>query len=212
MDNKNWHKNTVIQETISNLESNNMRGFHIKSLEELHKKIKELVAEGSIVSVGGSMTLFETKVIDLLREENYTFLDRYKEGLNYDDIKKIYRESFSADAYFTSTNAITRKGELYNVDGMGNRVAAMVYGPDQVIVVCGYNKIVDDINAATMRNRNISAPINAKRLNRKTPCAETGYCMDCKSPDRICAEYVVIKRQMIKDRITVLILDDSYGY
>jgi len=212
MENKSWHKDTVIEETISNLEKNNMSGFHIKSISKLHSKIKELVNSGSTVSVGGSMTLFETGVIDLLREEDYTFLDRYKEGLTPGDIKQIYRESFSADAYFTSTNAITRKGELYNVDGKGNRVAAMAYGPDQVIVVCGYNKIVDDIDAATMRNRNIAAPINAKRLNRKTPCAATGYCMDCSSPDRICSEYVVIKKQMMKGRITVLILDEDYGY
>ena len=212
MENKNWHKETVIEETISNLEKNNMNAFHIKSIDELHSKIKELVKLGSLVSVGGSMTLFETGVIDLLREEDYTFLDRYKDGLTQDDIKQIYRDSFSADAYFTSTNAITRKGELYNVDGRGNRVAAMAYGPDKVIVVCGYNKIVDDVDAAIMRNRNVAAPINAKRLNRKTPCAKTGYCMDCTSPDRICGEYVIIKRQMVSERITVLILDDSYGY
>ena len=212
MDNKKWHKDTVVSEIIENLEKNNMKGFHIKSIEDLHNKIKELVAGGSTVSVGGSMTLFETGVIDLLRNEDYNFLDRYKEGLSPADIKQIYRDSFSADAYFTSTNAITRKGELYNVDGSGNRVAAMIYGPDKVIVVCGYNKIVDDVDSAIKRNRSVSAPINAKRLSRKTPCAQTGYCMDCNSPERICSEYVIIRKQMVKDRINVLILDESFGY
>lgn len=212
MENIRWHKDVIVKETIKNLVKNNMSGFHIKSKEELHSKIKELVKAKSTVSVGGSITLFETGVINLLRKEDYNFLDRYEEGLSADDIKNIYRKSFSADAYFTSTNAITRSGELYNVDGRGNRVAAMIYGPDKVIVICGYNKIVDDIDAAIKRNKNISAPINAKRLNRKTPCATSGTCMECSSPDRICSDYVLIKKQMDKDRICVLILDESYGY
>lgn len=212
MKNKIWHKEKIIETTISNLEKNNMLGIHVKTIDQLHIKIKELLKEGSLVSVGGSMTLFETGVIDLLRKEDYNFLDRYKEGLSANDIRDIYRQSFSCDAYFASLNALTINGEIYNVDGRGNRVAAMLYGPEKVILICGYNKIVKDIEAAIARNRNICAPINAKRLNKNTPCAVTGYCTDCNSLDRICNEYTIIRKQYEKGRIIVMILDDDYGY
>lgn len=201
-----------ISKTIENLEKNNMHGYFVATEEELLNKIKELINEGDTVSVGGSMTLFETGTIDFLRNEKYNFLDRYEEGLKPEDIKEIYRKSFSADAYFTSSNAITEEGELYNVDGRGNRVAAMVYGPDKVIVVVGVNKIVRDLDEAIMRNREWAAPANARRLSRKTPCAEVGYCMDCSSKERICSDYVVIKKQMDVDRIHVIIVNKELGY
>ena len=157
------------------------------------------------------MSLFETWVIEHLRSGRCEFLDRYKEGLTADEIKEIYRKSFFCDAYFTSTNAITEEGELYNVDGNGNRVAAMLYGPDKVIVIAGVNKIVKDINEAIYRVENLAAPANAKRLNRKTPCTVTGKCMNCNSPERICREYTVI-RKPVPNRIFVLLLNEEYGY
>ena len=141
----------------------------------------------------------------------YEFLDRYKEGLKPEEIKQIYREAFFCDAYFTSTNAITEDGELYNVDGNGNRVAAMLYGPDKVIVIAGVNKIVKNINEAISRVENLAAPANAKRLNRKTPCVITGKCMNCNSPERICREYTVI-RKPAPNRIFILLLNENYGY
>jgi hypothetical protein len=198
--------------TIENLEKNNMKGHFVQDEKEAVNKIDQLIKEGDMVSTGGSMTLFETGVIDFLRNGKYNFLDRYKEGLTPEDIKDIYIKSFAADAYFTSSNAITEEGELYNVDGRGNRVAAMIYGPDKVIVVVGVNKIVRDLDEAIMRNREWAAPANAKRLNRKTPCSEVGYCMDCSSKDRICSEYVTIKRQMDSDRIHVIIVNKELGY
>ncbi|MDU6247366.1 MAG: Na/Pi symporter [Paeniclostridium sordellii] len=129
-----------------------------------------------------------------------------------EEIKDMYRKAFICDAYFTSTNALTENGELYNVDGNGNRVAAMLYGPDKVIVICGVNKIVKNIEEAIKRNESISAPANAKRIDTKTPCKVTGYCMDCDSSDRICCEYTLIKRQRNKERIHVIIIDDNFGY
>ncbi|SKA92683.1 Uncharacterised ACR, YkgG family COG1556 [Caloramator quimbayensis] len=201
-----------VQRTIENLEKNNIEGFYVKSEEELIKKITEIVKEGSTVSVGGSMTLFETGVINHLRSGRYNFLDRYKEGLSTDDLKDIFRKSFFADAYFTSSNAITEEGEIYNVDGNGNRVAAMIYGPDKVIIIAGINKIVRDLDEAIIRNREMSAPANAKRLNKNTPCTKTGYCMDCSSPDRICRNYVLIKNQGKKGRMFVIFVDKQLGY
>ncbi|CEI72817.1 lactate utilization protein [Romboutsia hominis] len=207
-----WINEKRIEKTIKALEKNNMNGYLAKDTDDIINIIKELVDEKSLVACGGSMTLFKTGIIDLLRSGRYNFLDRYEENLSPQEMKEIFRKSFCADAYFTSTNAITEEGELYNVDGMGNRVAAMLYGPDKVIVVCGVNKIVKNIDEAINRNKVVSAPANAKRLNAKTPCKEVGYCMDCSSSERICCEYTIIKKQRIPNRIHIIFINESFGY
>lgn len=207
-----WVNEKRIEKTIKALEKNNMKGYLAKDTDDIINIIKELVDEKSLVACGGSMTLFKTGIIDLLRSGRYNFLDRYEENLSSQEMKEIFRKSFCADAYFTSTNAITEEGELYNVDGMGNRVAAMLYGPDKVIVVCGVNKIVKNIDEAINRNKVVSAPANAKRLNTKTPCKEVGYCIDCSSSERICCEYTIIKKQRIPNRIHIIFINESFGY
>ncbi|MDT8716799.1 lactate utilization protein [Clostridium sp. 19966] len=207
-----WCNEMTIERTIKALEKNNMNGYYINSRDELIEKINSLINEGDMITVGGSATLNETGILELLRSGKYNFLDRYKEGLSGEEIGEIFRKAFFCDAYFTSTNALTENGELYNVDGNGNRVAAMLFGPKKVIVICGVNKIVKNIEEAVERNKRCSAPMNAKRLNKPTPCAKVGYCMDCSSSGRICNEYTVIKRQSNKERIHVLILNEALGY
>ena len=207
-----WVNEQKIIRTIEALEKNNMNGYLVENEEELIDKIKEIVSEGSMVACGGSMSLFETGVINHLRSNRYKFLDRYKEGLIKEELVKIYKEAFFADAYFSSSNAITEDGQLYNVDGNGNRVAALLYGPEKVIIICGVNKIVPTLEDAIKRNETISAPANAKRLNKNTPCTKVGYCMNCNSKERICSEYTVIKRQSIKERIHVIFLNKDIGY
>ena len=207
-----WVNEEKILRTINSLEKNNMNGYIVNSKEELIDMIISLTNEGDKVSCGGSMSLVETGVMDHLRSGRYDFLDRAKEGLSAMDIDRIYRESFFADAYFSSTNAITEGGELYNVDGNGNRVAALLFGPKKVIIVAGVNKIVKNLDEAIKRNREISAPANAKRLNKSTPCTKIGYCMDCKSAEKICRGYTLIKSQKDKNRIHVIFLNDSIGY
>jgi len=210
--NMKWLKESRVNGTINSLKKNGMNGYLVNSHEELIEKINELTNDGDTVSCGGSMSLFETGVIDYLRSGKYNFLDRYEDGLSKDDLKKLYRNTFSADVYFTSTNAITEKGELYNVDGNGNRVAAMLYGPDKVIIIAGINKIVENIEEGIKRNERVSAPANCKRLNRATPCVKVGHCMDCSSEERICNEYTIIRRQGNKDRIHVIFLNEELGY
>lgn len=207
-----WVNEEKILRTIASLEKNNMNGYIVSNKEELINKIISLTNEGEKVSCGGSMSLTETGVMDLLRSGRYNFLDRAKEGLSVEDIDRIYRECFFADTYFSSSNAITEAGELYNVDGNGNRVAALLFGPKKVIIVAGVNKIVKNLDEAIKRNREIAAPANAKRLNKSTPCTKIGYCMDCKSPEKICREYTVIKSQKDKNRIHVIFLNDNIGY
>ena len=140
-----------IERTIEALKENGINGYKVKNKEELKELIESLIESKSTVTVGGSMTLFESGIIDLLRNGDYNFLDRYKEGLSREDIEKIYRDAFFSDYYLTSTNALTEKGELYNVDGNGNRVAAMIFGPKKVIVVVGVNKLVKNLDEAIIR-------------------------------------------------------------
>ena len=136
-----WVNEKKIEKTINNLKKNNISGYYVKDNDELINLIKDIAKEGEVVSVGGSMSLFESKVIELLRSGRYEFLDRYKKDLTQEDIKEIYRKSFFADTYFASANAITEDGKIFNVEGNGNRVAAILYGPDKVVLIVGVNKI-----------------------------------------------------------------------
>lgn len=207
-----WLIEQKINRVIENLEKSNMEGYYAKDEKDALDILKTLVNKGESVAVGGSETLFQMGAIDFLRNGDFEFLDRYAPGLTRKEVVDIFKKSFLADTYIVSSNAITEKGELYNVDGNGNRVAAMLYGPDKVIVIIGRNKIVKDVDEAIKRNREIAAPTNAKRLNRKTPCTRIGYCMDCSSEERICNEYTLIRRQGTKGRIKVIIVGKELGY
>ncbi|WP_238881246.1 lactate utilization protein [Clostridium sp. YIM B02551] len=213
MDNNiSWYIEKQVERTINNLNNRNMEGYFVKDRYELINKVKEFISIGSNVGVGDSLTLSETGVLDLLRNGDYNFLDKYKAGLTKADKREIYIKNFGADIFVSSTNAITENGELYNIDGNGSRVAPMLYGPNQVIIVVGINKIVKDIEAAEKRVRQYSAPIDAKRLNKDTPCTKLGYCVDCKSPNRICNDFVIIRGQFNKGRIKVIIVGERLGY
>jgi len=201
-----------IKMTMENLEKNNISAYSVETEEEALKKLEELIPAGSTIGIGGSMTLFEVGAIDFIRKGDYKVLDRYKEGLTPAEIKEIFKKSFSADVYLTSSNAITEDGELYNVDGTGNRVAAMLFGPDKVIVIVGINKLVKDLEQAVLRVKETAAPANNKRLNKNNPCTKVGHCMDCKTEGRICNEYTVIKRQAVKGRMHVIIVNKELGY
>ncbi len=203
-----------MERCAENLRRNNIYCECVDNCEEALDVISTLIKPGDKVSVGGSMSLFESGIIEMLRNGDYDFLDRYEMGLTPEDITDIYLKSFSVDAYFMSSNAITEKGELYNVDGNGNRVAALVYGPKSVIIVAGYNKIVRDLEEAKRRVCEIAAPANATRLHLDTPCAHTGKCADCKGDSRICAISVVTSKQMpkFKDRIKVILVGEELGY
>ncbi len=178
----------------------------------MKKALKELINENSVVGVGDSVTLLETGIIDFLRNGNYDFLDKYREGITGEEKRHLYIRNFSADTFMCSTNALTEDGELYNIDGNGSRVAPIIYGPKQVIIVTGINKIVRNIEEAEKRVRNYSAPLDAKRLGKNTPCTTLGYCADCRSPDRICNDFTIIRGQFVKDRIKVIIVGKNLGY
>lgn len=207
-----WYTAKQVEKTINNLEKRNMKGIFVSDEEALIVQLRELIQEGSVVGVGDSVTLEETGVLEFLREGNYTFLDKYREGITKEEKKHLYIENFSADTFMCSTNGLTEEGELYNIDGNGSRVAPMIYGPKQVIIVAGINKLVRNLEEAQNRVRNYAAPIDAKRLGRDTPCTKIGHCVDCKSPNRICNDFVTITGQFVKDRIKVIIVGKSLGY
>lgn len=200
-----------IKRTISNLKSRNIDAQYFISQDELSAKIKGYLKDDIVVSTSGSQTLFDLGIIKQLREGNHLFLDRHID-LTKEERRKLYLESFNADIYFSSSNAITESGIIFNMDGTGNRVASLIYGPLKVIIVIGTNKIVKTEEDALARHKYVSGPLNAKRLGVNTPCVETGYCMECNSIEKICNVKVLINRQKEKDRISVFIVEGNYGF
>ena len=211
-----------IKLTIENLNKNNMEAFFVETKEDALKKALSFLNDGDCVSVGGSVTLSEIGMLDALKNGNYNYLDRYAAS-SPSEMHEIFRKCFTADAYITSSNAVTENGELYNVDGNANRVAAMMYGPKKVVVIVGKNKIVKDIDAAVLRVKTIAAPLNCKRLNKETYCVKTGHCVTvdngqsckmgagCRSKDRICRNFTVIGEHL-PNRIKVIIVNEDLGY
>ena len=210
----------MFENIIENLKRNNMNALAVETASDALEYIKNTIPEGAVVSNGGSVTLSEIGAIELFRKGNYNFLDRGADGLSRDEIEDIFRKSFFADYYLMSTNALTEDGLLYNVDGNSNRVAALVYGPENVIIVAGRNKIVKNIDEAIKRVKTVAAPKNCVRLNCMTYCNAKGECVcadsndfdGCDTDSRICCNYVISSKQRKKGRITVIIVNEDLGY
>lgn len=201
-----------IQKTIRGLQSNNMAGFYVETVPELLSLLSTLLVEGERIGCGDSVTLEETGVFDYLRNGNFIFYDKHQPNLTSEEKRAIYLKNFDADTFMTGTNAITIDGQLFNIDGNGSRVAPMIYGPKQVIVVVGINKLVNTVEDAVYRTRQVAAPLDARRLRKNTPCVTLGKCVDCRHEQRICNDFVLISRQFIKDRIKVILINGTYGY
>ena len=196
---------------IECLEARNMTGHYAETCEDAVQIALELTPEGSYVSFGGSVTISETGIRDALKAGNYDVRDPWdakdpSEGL------RIRRESLLSDVFFTSTNAITIDGELINVDGTGNRVAALIFGPKKVVVVVGANKIVADEAEGRARIKTLAAPPNNIRLGNETPCSVTGKCNNCLSPRTICNHTVITRRSGIPGRVHVILVNENLGY
>ncbi|MCI8922043.1 MAG: lactate utilization protein [Acutalibacter sp.] len=203
-----------IQRTMQALAKNRIPAFYAPTKEDAVKLVESMMEPGNVISCGGTVTLRETGIRDLMLRGKYTFLDR--EAMNPEE---VYQKTFSADVFLTSANAITEEGQLYNVDGRGNRVAAMIYGPKKVIVVAGVNKIVRNVDEAIMRVKTTAAPPNALRQNMGTPCQQLGTCVGCKgemaegcaAETRMCCHYVVTGWQKT-ERIHVVLVGEDLGY
>ena len=206
-----------LERTAAALEKNNIKAFICENKDEALNIVKGLLTKGSTVSNGGSVSLSQCGVIDLLRCGDYNYLDRT--GLEGEALQKLYRDCFFADSYLCSSNAVTEDGYLYNVDGNSNRVSAITFGPKQVIMVVGMNKVVRNIDEAIHRVKSVSAPANTKRLGCDTYCEKKGVCVGingCISDGcdgaRICCNYVISAKQRIKDRIKVILVKEELGF
>ena len=184
--------------------------YYCSTAEEAVEKVLELIPEGDVVSWGGVATVDQLGIKDRLRQRNQPLIDR-DTAKTPDERMDMLRQALTCDTFLMSSNAISEDGQLVNIDGMANRVAALCFGPKQVIVVAGMNKVAGDLNAAIARARNVAAPANAQRFNIKTPCAVNGQCGDCTSPDCICAQIVTPRFSKIPGRIKVVLVGEVLG-
>lgn len=210
-----------MEKTKNALENNNMTAYTVKTKEEAADIVRSLLKKGDVIASGGSVTLNQCGITDIIKSPDYIYLDR--NSVAPDKTAEIFRKSFSADVYLCSSNAITENGELYNVDGNSNRVAAIAYGPKSVIIIAGYNKIVRNIEEASNRVKKTAAPANTVRLQCDTYCSKSGECAaftkesqditsGCSSDERICCNFLISAKQRHKGRIKVILVTENLGF
>ncbi len=193
---------------IKGLTSRNMTGYYAENKEEALRLALSLIPEGSTVTMGGGMSVHEIGLTDALKKGNYNFLDRDKAA----DKRAVMLAAYDADFFLSSANAITEDGVIVNIDGNSNRVSAIAQGPKHVLFIVGMNKVCDDVDGAMKRARSVAAPINAQRFGLSTPCSKTGSCMNCKSPDTICCQFLITRFSRHEGRIHVILVNDNLGF
>ena len=196
---------------IKNMAKKNMEGYYCATSKEAVEKALSLMPEGSSITWGGSESIKECGLMDAIKEANYQLIDRTDAKTPEED-RIMYSRQVMADFFLMSSNAITIDGELVNIDGRSNRVSCLCWGPQNVLIIAGMNKLVSDVESGVKRVRNFAAPPNTVRLNRNTPCAQTGKCGDCYSPDCVCSQIVITRRSSIPNRIKVILVGEELGY
>ena len=198
----------LAQKVIKGLQSRNMSGYYAETREEALQLALSLIPEGSTATMGGGVSVQEIGLVDALKNGNYNFIDRDA----YTDKRAAMLLAYDADVFLASANAITDDGILVNIDGNANRVSAMAFGPKKLVLIVGMNKVCPDVDAAMKRARSVAATANAQRFGLSTPCAKTGACMDCKSPDTICCQFLITRFSRHTGRIHVILVNDSLGF
>lgn len=198
----------LAEKVIKGLASRNMTGYYAHNADEALEIALGLIPEGSTSTMGGGMSVHEIGLVKALKEGNYNFIDRDE----MEDKRAAMLAAYDADVYLASCNAITEDGVLVNIDGNANRVSAIAQGPKKVVFIVGMNKVCKDVDGAMKRARNVAAPINAQRFNVQTPCSKTGSCMDCKSPDTVCCQFLITRYSMHPGRIHVILVDENLGF
>ena len=209
-----WQKR--LENVSRMLETNNFEVFIVQTAAEAKDLILGTLIpkfNPKVVSWGGSMTIGATGIMDAtLKNPELTAIDPYEQGIKPEEAYERRRQGLLADLFFAGTNALTEDGQLVNLDATGNRVGAINFGPKKVILTIGRNKLVPDLDAAMTRVKEYAAPINAIRLGRKTPCATTSFCNDCKSEGRICNVWTITEKSFPKHRITVILINQDLGF
>ena len=198
----------LMKKVIEGLRSRNMTGYYAATKEEARQIALDLIKPESSVSMGGAMSAHEIGLVEALKSGDYRFIDRDQEA----DKRAAMMKAYDADWFLSSANAMTEDGILVNIDGNSNRVSCIAQGPKQVLFIIGRNKICDDVDGAIKRARNVAAPINAQRFGLNTPCAKTGSCMNCKSPDTICCQFLITRYSRHADRIHVILVNEDLGF
>ncbi|MDO4416390.1 MAG: lactate utilization protein [Erysipelotrichaceae bacterium] len=198
----------LAEKVIKGLASRNMTGYYAENKMEALNIALSLIPEGSTVTMGGGMSVHEIGLVKALKEGNYNYIDREEAA----DRRAAMLAAYDADVYLASCNALTDDGILVNIDGNANRVSAIAYGPKKVVFIVGMNKVCSDIDHAMKRARNVAAPINNQRFGGNNPCVKTGACANCKSPDTICCEFLITRYSRHKDRIHIILVNDSLGF
>ncbi|MBQ7677424.1 MAG: lactate utilization protein [Lachnospiraceae bacterium] len=198
----------LAEKVIKGLASRNMTGYYAATKEDALKQALALIPEGSSIAMGGAMSVHEIGLVDAVKNEKYNFIDRDAT----EDKRAAMLAAYDADFFLASANAITEDGVIINIDGNANRVSAIAQGPKKVIFIVGMNKVCDDVDGAMKRARNVAAPINAQRFGLSTPCAKTGSCFNCKSPDTICCQFLITRFSRHEGRIHVILVNDALGY
>jgi hypothetical protein len=206
-----WFQEKQVERTIHALKKNNFEAIFVPDSKAAFEEVMKRIPDGATVGVGGSVTLTQIGLLNAIEKRNIHLIWPAEQAKNMDERMELIRKSFSSDIFLTGTNAITEDGKLFNVDATGNRVGAMFIGPKKTIILSGVNKIVKDIDAAEKRVREWVAPQNAKRLNRKTPCVETGVCADCSSPGPICNIYVTLAKKPARTDVVVILVGEKLG-
>ena len=202
---------TCADKIIAAMQTRQMECIYFENKKDMLEYLKAAVPAKATASWGGSMTLYQSGVIDLLRGGLCKIIDR-DSAKTPEEAHKCMHQAFNADYYFLSANAITMDGKLVNIDGNGNRVAALIYGPKNVYVIAGMNKVVKDEEAAMDRIKNLAAPMNVMRLTTGAPCSKTGNCMHCKGSGTICCHTVITRYSRHPGRIKVLLVGEELGY
>jgi len=205
-----WFQEKQVERTINALKKNNFEALFVSDSKAAFEEVMKRIPDGATVATGGSVTLAQIGLVDALGKRKIKVISP-TQAKNLEERVELTRKSFSSDIFLSSANAVTEDGKLFNVDATGNRVGAMFIGPKKTIIVSGVNKIVKNVEAAEKRVREWTAPQNAKRLNRRTPCAETGVCADCSSPDRICNIYVTLSKRPTRTEVVVILVGEKLG-
>jgi len=202
----------IIQDCISNLKKNGFDSHFFQDTNEAKKFILDMILPYKSFGIGGSNTIRSLNIVEELKKQGKIIHDHWQNGLSKEQDLKIRLDQGRCDCFLCSANAISASGEIVNIDGVGNRVTAMTFGPKKVVIVAGINKITPDLDSAVKRAKQIAGPLRAKSLKVNTPCVKTGKCTDCDFPQRICRITTILHKEPMLTSITVILINKELGY
>jgi hypothetical protein len=206
-----WYCEKLAERTIAALQKNHFGAQYFSKASEALEDLWKMIPAGATVGVGGSVTLNQICFQDEIQKRPVKFLNPFAKGLSPEDIMRIRREILTADFFVGSSNAVTEDGKLFNIDATGNRIGPMMFGPKKVVLICGVNKIVKNVEEAQTKVQEWTSPMNVKRLGYKPPCGQTGVCVDCSVPERICNAYLVLAKKPRLTDYLIYIVGESLG-